>query len=373
LLDAIVEIACLLVLGGVLLYLSSGRPKTFKDPDGRPLAGSVSEKFRIPVNGVEQGMFIRGKDSTKPVLLFLHGGPGMPEYFLEQTHPSALEDDFVVCWWEQRGTGMSYGAAPESLTVEQLVSDTIAVADYLRRRFDKDRVYLMGHSWGSFLGIQVAQRAPDRFHAYVGMGQMSFQAESEVRAYEYALRAYQDRGDSGMVKRLGRTPVTVDQPLPRPYLRIRDKAMHRLGVGTTRDMRSVVTGVFLAVWTTRAYTIREKVNIGRGKLLSRSRLWDEMQRTDLRAKVRNIPIPAYFWGGKYDYTVSYDLAKDYLSQLGAPLKGFYTFEHSAHSPLFEEPERARRILREDVLAGLNRLADGATTGPAAASSAPRPA
>ena len=318
-----------------------------------------TEKVFVRVNGVRQGMFIKSTDAAAPVLLFLHGGPGMPELFLDRTHPTGLEADFTVCWWEQRGAGISYSSdlLRESMTTEQLIRDAIAVTDHLRERFGRRRIYLLGHSWGSFLGIQVAARAPERYHAYVGMGQVAHQQRSEMLAYEYALDRFRSAGDGRMVRRLEAAPVTMDAPLPRAYMKVRDAAMHRLGVGTTRDMRSVVTGVFVPVWRTPDYTLREKVAIGRGKTFSRGVMWDEFLATDLTAAVTELQLPVYYCHGRHDYTCSYHLARSYFRRLRAPAKGFYTFEGSAHSPAFEEPVRFRQVLREDVLAGETRLAD----------------
>jgi pimeloyl-ACP methyl ester carboxylesterase len=216
----------------------------------------------------------------------------------------------------------------------------------------------MGHSWGSFLGIQVAERAPDRYYAYIGMGQVSYQLRSEKLSYEYELEQFRKNGNTKMVRKLEEAPVTMTAALPESYRGLRDQAMHGLGVGTTRDMKSVITGIFLPVWRTRDYTMMEKVDIGRGKSFSQGLLWDTFLNTDLTAGVPELEIPVYFCHGKYDYTVSYTLAKAYFDELKAPVKGFYTFEQSAHSPAFEEPERMRQILREDVLAGETRLADG---------------
>jgi pimeloyl-ACP methyl ester carboxylesterase len=134
-------------------------------------------------------------------------------------------------------------------------------------------------------------------------------------------------------------------------------AMHSLGIGTTHDMRSIVTGLLLRSLRSREYTLGEKVNMWRGKLFSGSRLWNTQLATDLTKLVTRLEVPVCFLHGIHDYTVSYPAAKSYYKQLEAPLKGFYTFEHSAHSPLFEEPERTRKILRGDVLAGARELAD----------------
>jgi len=350
------------ILIGVLLAYSPGNPEPFLDENGKLLAGSISEKVFVRINGVEQGMFIKSKDATHPVLLFIHGGPGMPEYWLTQRYPTDLEDYFTVVWWEQRGTGLSYSPdiPPETMTAEQFISDTLAVTNYLRERFGKEKIYLMAHSWGSYIGIQAAAREPELYYAYIGMGQISYQIQSEQLAYEYALEQYKKNGNMDMVQRLESAPPTITVPLPDAYEALRDEYMHGIGIGTTHDMKSVITGIFLPSWQFREYTLREKVNLWRGKFLSRSRnfsLWDKMQAMDLSQQVPELELPVYFFEGIYDYTCSYTLAKDYFEKLRAPVKGFYTFEQSAHTPLFEEPEKMQNILQEDVLVGANNLAD----------------
>jgi pimeloyl-ACP methyl ester carboxylesterase len=342
-----------------LLLWSRGAPAPVVDGSGRPVAGSLSEKVFVEVDGVRQGMFIVSRDTRNPVLLFLHGGPGMPEFFLAERYPTGLEEDFTVVWWEQRGAGLSYRAdiAPETMTIDQIVDDTLAVTHYLRERFGHDKVYLMGHSGGSFFGILAAARAPELYHAYIGMAQMSFQLESEVLAYDVMLQRYREAGDASMVRRLEASPPTATGPLPAGYLAVRDAAMHGLGVGTTREMRSVVTGVFVPSWLSRSYTLTEKMNLWRGKAFSARLLRDTMFATDLTRSVTALDLPVYFLHGRYDHTVSHAGARSFFAGLEAPLKGFYTFDHSAHSPLFEEPQRLRTILREDVLGGANALAD----------------
>lgn len=343
---------CLLLLVVVLLAVSPGKPK----PAG---ASGLSEKVWVDINGVRQGMFLQSKDTTHPVLLFLHGGPGMPTYFLNRSYPTGLEELFTVCWWEQRGSGLSYrpDIPPETMTLEQFIADTIEVTHYLRRRFGQDKIYLLGHSWGSYLGIQVAARVPELYHAYIGMAQMAFQLRSENAAYDYMLAQYRERGNRSMVRRMEKAPVSMTGPLPVLYMRLRDAAMHGLGVGTTHDMKSVISGIFLPVMGFPGYSLREKINIWRGKGFSRRNLWDRMLMADLAAEVPELELPVYFCHGIFDYTITYDQTREYFEKLRAPMKGFYTFEQSAHSPAYEEPERMRQILREDVLAGVNRLAD----------------
>jgi pimeloyl-ACP methyl ester carboxylesterase len=351
-------LVCILILTGVLLVYSPGKAKPFLDESGKPLPGSISEKIYVNINGVEQGMFIKSKDSTNPVLLYLHGG--MPDYFLTRKYPTGLEDIFTVVWWEQRGSGLSYSAGipSESLTLEQMISDTKELTNYLRKRFGQDKIYLMGHSGGTFIGIQVAAQAPELYAAYIGVAQMSDQLKSERLAYEYMLKKFHENGNTKMVRKLETAPVTMTDGTPHAYRVLRDPAMHSLGIGTTHNMKSVISGIFLPSLTCREYTLPEKINIWRGKSRSGiSPLWANMLSTDVGKLVSELKLPVYFFEGIFDYTCSYTEAKSYFDKLNAPIKGFYTFEKSAHSPLFEEPEKMQQILRGDVLAGLNNLSD----------------
>lgn len=339
------------VLGVFLLVLASpGRPRPILNAAGQVVPGSISQKLFLNVNGTRQGLFIKSRDPRNPVLLYVHGG--MPDYFLDAPHPTGLEQDFTMVWWEQRGAGLSSAAASplQPVTIEQLVSDTIAMADLLRVRFGVNKVFLMGHSGGSFIAIKAAVRAPNRFHAYLGIAQMVDQLESEVRAHAFMLdRARSDR-DQAAQRRLEAAPVTKDGGLSRKYLALRDPMMHALGVGTMHTMRSVVTGLLFPSLAFAEYTVREKIGLWTAKSRSGvSIVWDEMLHTDLRTDVPRLEIPVYLFEGVYDYTCNAALAKEYFDRLEAPVKGFFWFDQSAHSPLFEEPARFRQLLREGPL------------------------
>lgn len=341
-------LTCLIIITGILLVLSPGNPKPFLDQSGSPIPGSLSEKVFMKIGGVRQGMLIKSRDSTHPIILYLHGG--MPDYFLTQKYPTGLDDDFTIVWWEQRGSGISYSPniPTESLTSKQMINDVLEVTNYLRSRFGQEKIYLMGHSGGTFIGIQAAAQAPELFHAYIGVSQMSDQLKSEQLAHEYMLRYYKEANNKRMATKLEKAPV--DNGIPDSYLKIRDKMMHEIGIGTTHDMNSVFTGLFIPSLTCREYTLKEKFNLWRGKSQSGvSSLWDEMLATKLIDKVPELKIPVYFMSGIYDYTVSYTLAREYFEKIKAPLKRFYTFEKSAHSPLFEEPEKMQQIMREEVI------------------------
>jgi pimeloyl-ACP methyl ester carboxylesterase len=342
-------------LGATAVMLSPGTPRPVVDTSGVVVPGSLAEKAFIEINGAKQGIFIKTRSAELPVLLFLHGG--IPDYFLTARHPTGLEDIFTVVWWEQRGSGLSHAAADAStpVTVDLLVNDAIALTEHLRSRFGQEKIYLMGRSGGSFLGLQVVDRAPQLYHAYIGVGQITDQLESEQLAYEYMLARFRESGDTRWVRRLEAT--TVEHGTSPEYLRIRDAAMHTLGVGTMREMRSIVTGLFVPSLLFPEYTVREKWHLWAAKARNGvSSIWDAVVSTDLRQTVPEVQVPVYFFHGLHDYTCSYSLARAYTAELRAPVKGFYTFHHSAHSPHFEEPDRVREIIRRDVLQGTVVLA-----------------
>lgn len=354
--NLIILMACLIILAGVLQVVNPGKPQPFLDQQGNRLNGSLSEKIFMEIGGVSQGMFIKSKNLGNPILLYLHGG--IPDYFLTQKYSTSLEEYFTVVWWDQRGSGISYSTniPKETMNLHQMISDTKEVTNYLRTRFGKEKIYLLGRSGGTFIGMHAVATAPELYHAYIGIGQMSDQLSSERMAYEYILKIYRDKGDKKMLRLLEASPVT--EVIPEAYLKLRDPAMHGIGVGTTRKMNSVITGLFIPSLTFKEYTLREKFNLWKGKSQSGVHpLWEEIISTDLAQKIQEVNVPIYFFHGKYDYTVSYPLAKKYFEALKAPVKGFYTFEKSAHSPMFEEPEKMLKILREDVLKGKNNMAD----------------
>jgi pimeloyl-ACP methyl ester carboxylesterase len=358
-----ISIFGMLILLGVLWVYSPGKTEPYLDKSGKPLAGSISEKTFVKIGGVMQGMFIKGKNINNPVLLYVHGGPAFPNYFLIDKYAPGLEDNFTVCYWEQRGGGLSYSAEVtlESMTFEQLTSDAIEVTNYLCKRFGKDKIYLMAHSGGTPFAIQAVAEAPQLYYAYIGMAQITRQSESEKIAYKYMIEQFTARGNTKVVEKFRQYPVTESDSFIIPFNQslVRDESMHALGIGTMRTMKSVFTGVFIPVWMCKAYTLKEKINIWKSKFIfiKKTKLIDQLFATDITTQVPKLEIPVYFFSGKYDLTVNVDLSRAYFEQLDAPLKGFYTFQNSAHSPIFEEPQRVKEIMFKDVLNRTNQLAD----------------
>jgi pimeloyl-ACP methyl ester carboxylesterase len=285
----------------------------------------------------------------------VHGGPAFPNYFLVDKFKPGLEDLFTVCYWEQRGGGLSYSSAvaPQSMTFDQLALDAIEVTNYLRKRFKKEKIYMMAHSGGTPIGLLAVSMNPSLFHAYIAMAQITNQRESEKIAYKYMVDRYTADGDQKRVSELKKYAVLESDSNVIPFYKsaIRDQYMHDLGIGTMRNMRSVFLDVFVPVWSCKAYTVAEKINIWKSKFLflPKTNLVNEMIGTNFASKVPRVDVPVYFISGKYDLTVNVNLSKAYFRDLEAPRKRFYTFNNSAHSPLFEEPLPVLEVIRKDIL------------------------
>jgi pimeloyl-ACP methyl ester carboxylesterase len=287
--------AGLLILTAFLLIMSPGKPRPFleeqREASLRKLCGNKRR---------QAGNFYQRKKSKQPGGMFVHGGPGMPEYFLAEKYMAQFEEEFTVCYWEQRGSGLSYLSDSDcsSVTTKQLIDDVIAVTDYLRERFGQEKIYLMAHSWGTFLGIQAAARVPESYHAYIGVAQVSQQQESEKMAYQYMLSQYEAAGNQAKLRKM------KDYSAYLANLPLRDETMHDLGIGTMHNMRSVFTGIFLPVMAVPGIYIGGKINIWRGKaaLNSKTDLRSPMNETDMICIVPKLKIPVYFFSGVYDYT-----------------------------------------------------------------------
>lgn len=359
----VIIVGLLLLVSGILLLYSPGKISPYVDKNNNVLQGSLAEKVFIPIGGIQQGMFIRSKNLNNPVLLYVHGGPAFPNYFLIEKYNPGLEDYFTVCYWEQRGGGLSYSneVTKESMNFDQLASDAMEVTNYLRKRFGKEKIFMMAHSGGTPIALLAAFRNPEWYYAYIAMAQITNQAESEKVAYTYMVNEYTRAGKQKRISALKRYQILEPGANILPYYSstIRDRYMHESGIGTMHHMKSIFREIFLPVWTCRAYTLKEKINIWKSKFffLPETNIYHELLSTDFTKIVQKLEVPVYFFSGQYDLTVNVNLSRSYLSDLEAPVKGFYTFHHSAHSPLYEQPDSIRKIIEFDVLNLQNNLAD----------------
>lgn len=346
-----ISIALVVILATITLWVKSpGISKQFTDSEGNPLEGSVSVIEKITLGGQEQHIIIRGADTSKPIMLFLHGGPGSPEVAFIKHYSPAIENDYVMVYWEQRGAGKSYSKRipAESMNLDQMISDTRELSEYLVHRFNREKIFLMGHSWGSMLGIITAYKYPELYHAYFGIGQVCHQFKGEKISYKWALNQAIEQNDTKAITTLKNlyfpdSTAGVDKWVN--YLMMERRFVNRYGGGTTREIRGMLPLVKL-VMNSGIYTMGEKLNFMNASMFSLELLWMDVMNTNLFNEIDSMSVPIYFFHGTFDYTTPYPLAKEFFNQLKAPQKGFFSFESSAHSPIMEEPEKFNAILRE---------------------------
>lgn len=350
------------VLGAIFLFCliifliiwswSPGKSTPYYDDNRNILSRSISEVVRTEIGGIEQGMIIKGKNEDNPILLFLHGGPGNPEYVLAKQYDIGLEDYFTVCWWDQRGSGMSYSSSiePKDVTLEQMITDTVEVTNYLRNRFGKKKIYLMGHSWGSFLGINTVAQYPELFEAYIGIGQVTNQLESEKLGYDNMMSIAESAGDKESIEKLGKYKIDGAETITTDYLILRSQIMSKQGNGVFHVAKSQFKDIILPVLQASEYTLSDKYGYIVGAMFALKCPINNVQfNTNLMETTCAIDVPVYIFHGIYDRQVSYELSQQYFEILKAPKKEFYTFGNSAHSPFMEEPQKFIQIIIEDVL------------------------
>jgi pimeloyl-ACP methyl ester carboxylesterase len=345
----------LLVVGAVgvaLLFALPASTAAIRDATGAVVPTSIASVEPILLNGVRQWLVIRGRDRTNPVLLYLHGGPGTPETALLIHYNRALEKDFVVVSWEQRGAGKSYPAGrtnPEAVTAEQLLADTRALTGYLKDRFGQDRLYLVGHSWATLLGIRAASRHPKDYHALVSVAQTSDAVHEAAAMHTWVLDQARQNGKKN--RRAIRALTALAPPtagrLPLRDRKVRVKWVNHYGGGVMRQ-RGAIRRLARVMVCSREYTTWEKLRYLRGQAFTLRRLFPDGNLTmiDLRSEIPAVDVPVYFVHGRHDHLVDMRVARDYADALRAPHKKFVVFDNSAHSPLFEEPDRFRRLMRE---------------------------
>ena len=355
LLISLTFVAGILVLALILLIAilinSPGNPRQFTDLKGKKIPGSISLIETMNINGLKQRMIIRGKDTTKPVLLYLHGGPGDPEFPFVSYFNSGIEDMFVVCYWDQRGAGLSYSKAipPETMTLNQFVEDAGKVSEYIIKKFRRKKIYLLGHSWGTMLGAFTANKYPEYFYAFIAVGQVGDQIRSENISYNFVLARARELKDTKAIQaleKIGNPPYSDPGEALRKML-IERKYIIKYGGAVKKGnlYQEAVKPLFFC----REYTFGDKINYLKGMKLSKEYLWDVIMKTNLFKAVPSQKIPVYILQGTSDYQTSYAIAKEYFDSLQAPVKKFYSFDNSAHSPIFEEPQKFESVLKEILL------------------------
>ena len=328
-----------LALAALVVRPSSTAPVI--DASGAPVEGSIAELVTVSVGGSDQTLMIRGASAENPVLLHLAGGPGGTDLGAMRLD-SSLEEDFVVVTWDQPGTGKSYSAIDpvEDMTLQRVTEDTLEVTEYLRERFDQDRIILTGQSWGTLPGVLAVQRHPERYRAFVGTGQMVDIRETDQIFYDESLEWADATRDEELQAQL------VAQGPP-PYSDMLD---YTAIVGTARAIYSYPefdgsTEMTATIWVPEN-TFMDRVNAIRGLLDTYSLLYPQLQDLDLRQEAPRLDTPVYVVMGEHEARGRVEPAREWFDRLEAPDKTWVELPASSHRASFERPDDYAALLRQ---------------------------
>ena len=296
---------------------------------------------RVRIGGIDQWVSIRGTDTRNPVLLLIHGGPGYVSMPMSWWFTRGWEEYFTVVQCDQRGAGKTFlhnrpAAVAPTMSRERMLADTEEMAGWVRAGLGKKKIFVVGHSWGSYLGLELAKRHPDWLHAYIGVGQVTDGPESERRGWAFALAGARSAGNAEAVRQLkaiapyfapGRTPPIGDIYTQRRWLQLYGGVMaHRPRSSAESDLANLSPD----------YTDAEIERIWDGNDFSEPYLLPELLSLDLTG-IRKLDCPLIIFAGRYDVNVNAQVAAQWFAKVQAPSKRLVWFENSAHLPMTEEP------------------------------------
>ena len=338
-------ISALLLLFFIWCMMSPGRIRTYDGPK------SLSEKFVTDINGSPNGFFMNSQNMDNPVLLFVSSGPGTDDYFLtEKYEDMKLEEEFTVVYWDYRDMGIAYDKSFDTnkITLENILEDTEAVTEYLKTRFGKDKLFIMGFSGGTHIALQAAREHPEDYYALINMAQVVTDGpEQDALMYDFMKRIFIDRDDNASLKKLEESvKKTEDGRIICKDWYNYVALLHKAGGGTIKN-KSEFEGIVLPIMFSRCYTVKEKLQyVPAMKMYRKTPLAEELDGFDYRESVTCLEIPVYFISGESDYNCPWELVEEYCDIIDAPDKGFFLIPDSAHSPLWENPSVTCDILRQ---------------------------
>lgn len=336
---ALVLVVGLLALRAIEQHQTNSQ-RRIKTPTGVDLL----EQVRL--GGANQTVRIRGEDGKLPLLLFLDGGPGVPEMPFASAN-TELEKHFLVVHWDQRGAGKSFDPSidPTSMNVAQLVSDAEELVNRLRARFGQQQIFLAAHSTGSVVGVFLVQRAPQLFRAYVGISQVANLQMTETFLYDFATRSAAEKGNIkalGELREIGAPPFATEKKLQISQKWVNYFAPDKFGAVSFNRLR-------LAFFSPD-YSLPDLLRMARGAKFSFDHLWREFFAIDLFKQVPRLDLPVYFLEGRLDRVATGEIAEQYFRLLEAPRgKHLVWFEQSGHWPQLDEAAKFQDVMVEHVL------------------------
>ena len=306
------------------------------------------EEF-VEVNGDRQNIRIRATKKGLPVLLFVHGGPGVCDRHNVMRYHSDLAEKFTLVCWDQRGSGKSFTPAVKKRvpSVGEYVEDILFLAEYLAGRFGVRRIALVGHSWGSIIGVLAVAKRPDLFFAYVGEGQFVDGDRNEAESYRFCLEEAEKRGDKKALAALKKgAPVDGVYPDNKSMMVQRD-CLSRYGGAIYGGKQGLVKGLLMPLLRTKEYTLGDIVKYAKGATYLSDVMWSDVVGQRL-GRIKRLEVPVIITQGRHDFNTPSAIAKEWFDALEAPSKVWVWFENSAHSPDVEEPEKWSAVLAEEL-------------------------
>jgi pimeloyl-ACP methyl ester carboxylesterase len=302
--------------------------------------GGVQDSYKTRIGGIDQWLNVRGQDKGNPMILFVHGGPASPITPTMWQFQRPIEEYFTVANYDQRGAGKTYGetdpqAVGDTIRIERYVDDAIEVAEHLRQRYGKKKLVLVGHSWGTIVGMKAALKRPDLFYAYVGIGQVISTRENERISFEYAMAQAKAHHNEEALRELASiAPYPGNQPITRERIIVARKWPQYYG--GLSAFRSNSGYFFDGPLLSPEYDRKQVRDIDQGSLLTLGRVLPEFVQVDFTG-VKRFPIPVVMFLGRHDYTTPTAPLEAWLAQVKAPSKKAVWFERSAHMIPWEEP------------------------------------
>lgn len=296
----------------------------------------IDEQVSLKINGVLQYVSIRAERKNAPLLLYLHGGPGDAALPLVMKYNRELEKSYTVVIWEQRGAGKSYYQFQEAVTIDDFLQDLYELTKYLLDRFAQAALYLLGHSWGSVLGLRFIQLHPELVHTYIGCGQVVNMRKSCQEAYDFACR-HAGKKEWKRLQKIDCT-YTADSWLKDLLFVTGQVVKHKGFLYGQTNYQKLITP-FLG---SKYYTISDLIRRQKGSLQAIQYLWQELMQVNFEGQTR-YQVPIILIEGRHDSHVSSALAKKYFDTIETKKK-FYWFEESCHFPQWSENERFHKVM-----------------------------
>ncbi|KAB2334527.1 alpha/beta hydrolase [Cytobacillus depressus] len=303
---------------------------------------SISTLQQIEINGTKMEVMIRGKNQSNPIIIFVHGGPGCSEIPYVRKYQDLLEENFTIVHYDQRGSGKSYHFFEDysNVTTDLHVDDLLELTDYITERFGQEKVLLIGHSFGTYIGMKAASKAPDKFSAYIGIGQVADTVQSELDSLRYTINQAKLAGNMSDVKKLENLKSSVENGekfTPRNLVR---------KYGGAAKLINDNMDYYLGFLFGPEYNFLDAIRFVKGVSITQSILLSEERKQHITSIIDRFEVPCFFVMGQYDYMTSVSAAQTYFAKIEAPVKEFIIFDESAHYPQFEQKELFANWLNE---------------------------